>query len=157
MTHESSLTRRLGRAGTWLASPIPVADVLIVDDDEDTLEALSDLVTSEGHHVCLAHDGLEGLKRLESQTVDLILLDVEMPRLTGPEMAYQVFLRDAGAEKIPIVLLSGKLGLDRIAKVVGTPYFLPKPSTAEKLFASIGRALVERTPPHPALPVHAGP
>jgi CheY-like chemotaxis protein len=129
-----------------------VADVLIVDDDEDILEALAELVESEGHHVCVAHDGIEGLKCLDTGRVDLILLDVEMPRLTGPQMAYEIFVRDAGAEKIPIVLLSGRLGLDRIASAIGTPYFLPKPSTAEQLCASIERALTERTPPHPMLP-----
>jgi DNA-binding response OmpR family regulator len=129
-----------------------VADVLIVDDDEDTLEALAELVACEGHRVCIAHDGVEGLQCLEAENVDLILLDVEMPRLTGPEMAYEIFVRDADVEKIPIVLLSGKLGLDRIAKAVGTPYFLPKPSTAEELCAFIERALRERAPPHPVLP-----
>jgi DNA-binding NtrC family response regulator len=129
-----------------------VADVLIVDDDDDTLEALAELVVSEGHHVCLARDGVEGLKCLASEPIDLILLDVEMPRLTGPEMAYEILVRDAGAEKIPIVLLSGKLGLERIATAIGTPYFLPKPSTADQLCESIERALTERTPPHPTLP-----
>jgi DNA-binding NtrC family response regulator len=129
-----------------------VADLLIVDDDEDVLEALADLFALEGHHVCLAHDGVEGLLRLESESVDLIVLDVEMPRLTGPQMAYEIFLRDAGIEKIPIVLLSGKLGLADVASAVGTPYFVAKPTTAEQLCASIERALAERTPPHPTLP-----
>jgi DNA-binding NtrC family response regulator len=136
-----------------------VARVLIVDDDEDILEALADIVAAEGHRVCLAHDGIEGLRCLESDPVDLILLDVEMPRLSGPEMAYEIFVRDAGVEKIPIVLLSGKLGLDRVARAIGTPYFIPKPCSAEQLLAFIDRALAERTPPHPALPeafAHAG-
>jgi DNA-binding NtrC family response regulator len=129
-----------------------VAYVLIVDDDEDILEALAELVECEGHHVCVAHDGIEGLKCLDAEHVDLIILDVEMPRLTGPEMAYEIFVRDAGAEQIPILLLSGKLGLERIASAIGTPYFLPKPSTAEQLCAAIERALAERTPPHPMFP-----
>ena len=136
-----------------------MADLLIVDDDEDILEALAELLASEGHHVCVAHDGIEGLKCLDAEHVDLILLDVEMPRLTGPEMAYEIFVRDAGNERIPIVLLSGKLGLDSVAKAIGTPYFVPKPSSADQLCASIERALTERTPPHPSLPApdaHAG-
>jgi len=131
---------------------LSVADVLIVDDDEDILEALGDFVAMEGHRVHLAHDGIEGLGRLESESVDLILLDVEMPRLSGPEMAYRMFVRDAGVEKIPIVLLSGKLGLDGVAKAVGTPYFLSKPYRTEQLHAVMERALTERKPSHPALP-----
>jgi CheY-like chemotaxis protein len=132
-----------------------VAEVLIVDDDEDTLQALAELVASEGHRVRVAHDGVEGLQSLDSGTVDLILLDVDMPRLTGPEMALRIFVRDAGMERIPIVLLSGKLDLDRIAQAVGTPYFLAKPYSAERLFALSECALSEKEPPHPALPVPA--
>ena len=136
-----------------------MADVLIVADDEDILEALAELLASEGHHVSLAHDGIEGLERLDAEHVDFILLDVEMPRLTGPEMAYEILVRDAGVERIPIVLLSGSLGLDCVARAIGTPYCVPKPSSADQLCASIERALTERTPPHPTLPApdaHAG-
>jgi CheY-like chemotaxis protein len=127
-----------------------MANLLIVDDDEDTVSLLEDILASEGHRISVAHDGLQGLERLRSG-VDLILLDVEMPRLTGPGMAYQLFLRDAGDERIPIVLLSGVLDLPRVAAAVGTPYFLAKPYALAALLALIARALAERSPPRPAL------
>lgn len=128
-----------------------MADLLIVDDDTDTVEALDDLLGCCGHRIRTARDGTEGLARIRSGPVDLILLDVEMPRLTGPEMAYAMFLRDAGDDKIPIVLLSGKLDLPRVAAAVGTPYFLSKPYDVDALLALIERALAERTPPRPRL------
>jgi CheY-like chemotaxis protein len=128
-----------------------MADLLIVDDDVDTVEALVDLLDCYGHRIRTARDGVEGLARIRSGPVDLILLDVEMPRLTGPEMAYAMFLRDAGEEKIPIVLLSGKLDLPRVAAAVGTPYYLPKPYSVDALLALMARALDERTPPRPRL------
>ena len=129
-----------------------MADLLIVDDDDDTAEALSELLACDGHHVRIAHDGLEGLARLREARPDLILLDVEMPRLSGPEMAYRLFLRDAGDEEIPIILLSGRLDLRQTAAVVGTPYFLSKPYGLEELLTLLRRALVERTRPRPAFP-----
>lgn len=129
-----------------------MADLLIVDDDEDTVEALSELLEEEGHHVRVAHDGIEGMARLSEGPTDAILLDVEMPRLTGPEMAYGLFLRDAGDEKIPIMLLSGKLDLRRVAALVGTPYYLTKPYDLAPLLTMLDRVLVERTPPHPLDP-----
>src|SRR5262245_24033955 len=104
-----------------------MADVLVVDDDNDVAEALSEVVQAEGHDVRIAHNGREGLEALSARCPDLILLDVEMPELTGPEMAYQLLVRDAGLEKIPIVLLSGILDLQAIARIVHTPYFLAKP------------------------------
>jgi CheY-like chemotaxis protein len=126
-----------------------VADLLIVDDDMDTVEVLADLLAHEGHLVRVARDGLEGLDRMRAGRPDLILLDVEMPRLTGPEMAYRLFLRDAGDENIPIVLLSGKLDLERVAATVGTPYYLEKPYTLAELHDVLALALAQRTPPRP--------
>jgi DNA-binding response OmpR family regulator len=135
-----------------------MAKLLIVDDDEDIAAALADILQCEGHCVRLAHDGIEGLKRLREGRPDAILLDVEMPRLTGPQMAYEIFLRDAGDEMIPIVLLSGKLDLDCVATAVGTPYYLPKPYPVSELLALLDRALTERMPPRPRLaPVVAHP
>ncbi|HTQ48252.1 MAG TPA: response regulator, partial [Polyangiaceae bacterium] len=95
-----------------------MADLLIVDDDEDVADVLSELLGCEGHHIRVAHDGLEGMACLAQGSPDAILLDVDMPRVTGPEMAYRLFLRDAGDEKIPIVLLSGKVDLPRVAAIV---------------------------------------
>lgn len=129
----------------WLLSAL--ANLLIVDDDCDIAEALAEILACEGHTVQVARNGVEGLERLTHARPDLILLDVEMPRMTGPEMAYEAFLRDAGLERIPIVLLSGKIGLRDVAAAVGTPYFLAKPYALETLLALTARALAERTPP----------
>jgi len=131
-----------------------MAELLIVDDDEDIVDALADVAAGEGHTVRIAHDGVEGLECLKSAPVDLIVLDVEMPRLTGPEMAYELFVLDAGREKIPIVLLSGKVDLARVAATVGTPYFLAKPPALDALLALMTRALAERTPPRPRFDAH---
>jgi FixJ family two-component response regulator len=81
--------------------------------------------------------------------VDLILLDVEMPGMNGPGMAHRLFLEDVGKEKIPIVLLSGKLDLSREAAALGTPYFLSKPYTLDALLGLMARALAERAAPRP--------
>ena len=128
-----------------------MADILIVDDDEDTAEALSELLLLYGHRLRVAHDGLEGLRCLDERLPDLVLLDVEMPRLSGPGMAYQMFLRDLGRERIPIVLLSGLLDLSEVASAVGTPYFLGKPYSIDAVLALIARALEEKAPPMPRL------
>jgi CheY-like chemotaxis protein len=126
-----------------------MARLLIVDDDMDVAEALADALTCEGHTCRVAYDGVEGLQRLGEDRVDLILLDVDMPRMTGPEMAYSAFVRDAGLEKIPILLLSANADLPRVAARVGTPYFLGKPCSLHELGMGMARALAERTPPQP--------
>jgi CheY-like chemotaxis protein len=126
-----------------------VADLLVVDDDPDIGDMLAEVLHGEGHTVRVAHDGSEGLELLAERLPDVVLLDVEMPILTGPQMAMRMFLHDCGQEAIPIVLQSGVKNLTAIAAVVDTPYFLAKPFTLEDMFEMLERALVERVPPHP--------
>jgi CheY-like chemotaxis protein len=127
-----------------------MSDLLVVDDDGDTRDVLVEVLTSMGHAVRTAKDGREGLAAVHSRYPDAILLDVEMPVLWGPGMAYGLLVHDAGAEHIPIILLSGIADLSRIAKLVGTPYCLQKPYALAHLTKILGRALTERTPPAPS-------
>lgn len=131
-----------------------MADLLIVDDDADSLEALAEVMRIAGHEVRVAYNGEEGLHRLAERHPDLILLDVEMPVLSGPEMAYRMLVHNAGQEKVPIVLISGVSDLPEVAREVGTPYCLPKPYRFETLEALVNRALRERKAPTPASFTH---
>jgi CheY-like chemotaxis protein len=126
-----------------------VADLLVVDDDVDVGDMLADILRDEGHTVRVARDGAEGLVRLGERLPDAVLLDVEMPVLTGPEMAMRMFIHDCGQEEIPIVLQSGVKDLAAIAALVDTPYFVSKPFTLGELLEHVGRALVERVAPRP--------
>ena len=121
-----------------------MANVLIVDDDDDIRSLVSMLVEAAGHSVQQATNGREGVEAVAEQRPDLVVLDVEMPVLTGPEMAYEMFIRNCGVEKIPIILTSGVVGLDEVAEMVGTRYFLPKPYDPTALLQLIERTLHER-------------
>ncbi|MFZ5471870.1 MAG: response regulator [Myxococcota bacterium] len=121
----------------------------MVDDDLDMANAFADVLRAEGHSVSLARNGQEGLVLLGKQKPELIICDVEMPVLNGPDMALEIFLKDAGDALIPILLASGVADLHRIADQVGTPYYLAKPFTVEQLLDTLSRALRERRPPQP--------
>lgn len=126
-----------------------MADLVIIDDDPDNLESLSELMLAAGHNVRIGHNGQVGLHLVEERLPDLALLDVEMPLLDGPGMAYRMFVRDMGLELIPVILISGIVDLKEVAAQVGTPYFLGKPYRYAQLMALVNRALHERQPPHP--------
>jgi CheY-like chemotaxis protein len=126
-----------------------VANLLVVDDDPDLAELLTGYLESEGHIVRVAHDGGEGLRLVSERQPDLVLLDVEMPFVSGPQMSYQMVLRDCGEEQIPVVLLSAVTNLHRTAARVGTPYFLGKPFDPAALSRLVARALAERHAPSP--------
>jgi two-component system cell cycle response regulator DivK len=128
-----------------------MADVLIVDDNADIRNLLALILHAAGHEVRKASNGREGLDLVAEQAPDIALVDVEMPVLNGPEMAHGLFLRDCGDENIPIVLISGVVGLPQVASVVGTPYFLAKPFSPESLLRLIDRAVQEHIGPRPLL------
>ncbi|MDB4966282.1 MAG: response regulator [Myxococcales bacterium] len=126
-----------------------MADVVVVDDDEDVAWVLQQLLEIAGHNVRVAHDGEEGLLLLQERLPDVAILDVEMPLLDGPSMSYRMFVHNCGLENIPIVLVSGVFDLSRVAARVGTPYFCAKPFDTSAMMSLVDRALTERALPRP--------
>jgi two-component system OmpR family response regulator len=127
-----------------------MANILIVDDDADIAELSSEIFVAAGHVTKTRANGEEGLTSLHSGPLpDCILLDVEMPALGGPAMAHRMLLHDAGEEKIPILLVSGRSDLTELAARMGTPYFLKKgsPDYRNSLLRILARALSERLAP----------
>jgi CheY-like chemotaxis protein len=134
-----------------------VAKVLVVDDDDDLRSLLAAFVEIAGHEVRQASNGREAINDITQAVPDVVLLDVELPVLTGPETAYELFIRDCGLEKIPLILVSGVVGLQRIAAMVGTPYCLAKPYDPQALLSLLDRALLEQISPKPKLGVRNEP
>jgi DNA-binding response OmpR family regulator len=90
------------------------AEILVVDDDPDSLRALSDLLTADGYRVTLASGGREALRRINSESPDCVVLDYAMPEVTGFEVLQH--LRESG-NNTPVVMLSAKS--DSYDKVTG--------------------------------------
>lgn len=126
-----------------------MADVLIIDDDLDSADALGDIMRAEGHEVRIGYNGQDGLRLARERIPQVALLDVQMPLLDGPGMAYEMLLRDMGLEEVPVIFLSGVPNLAEVAAAVGTPYFLGKPYRYEQVVALVERALSERVAPRP--------
>lgn len=84
--------------------------VLIIEDDADVREALSDALAGSGLAVTLAVDGLDGLERLErGERPEVILLDLRMPRLGGEEFLERV-RADPRFDAIPVITMSAGSG-----------------------------------------------
>ena len=126
-----------------------MADLLVVEDDRDVAWLLEQVLVAEGHRVRVARDGEEGLRLLHERLPEVVITDIEMPVLDGPQMAGRMLLDDCGLEEIPVLLISGFADLDRIAKRIGTPYTLAKPFATRDLVALLNLALTERRPPTP--------
>src|SRR5580698_3255574 len=68
--------------------------ILVIDDEPDIRESLETLLTIEGYSVELAHNGTEGLQKLESRGYDIVLLDLMMPDKSGMEVLQEFRQRD---------------------------------------------------------------
>ena len=99
--------------------------VMVVDDNKEIVYSISELLKYEGYRVIPAYDGMEALNLLEQNPVDLILLDVMMPRLNG--LSALMKLREK--YRIPVIILSAKTDIkDQMEGLqMGADDYIPKP------------------------------
>ncbi len=116
---------------------------LVVEDDTNTRKLLSAVLKQNGYNVLSATDGLEALEVLENNHVDLMIIDVMMPKMDGYELTGT--LRDSGSQ-IPMLMLSAKQKTEDIKQgfIVGIDDYMTKPFDAEELILRI-RALLRRS------------
>ena len=125
------------------------AKVLVVEDDEAMAVALHDGFASEGDHVLRARDGARGLELAASHAVDIVLLDVMLPKLSGLDLCRR--LRRDGSN-VPIIMLTARgQELDKVVGLrAGADDYVTKPFGFLALLARV-RA-VRRRAQRPAVP-----
>ncbi|UOB23777.1 Hpt domain-containing protein [Pseudomonas orientalis] len=112
--------------------------VLVVDDSVTVRKVTSRLLERNGMNVLTAKDGIDALALLEEHTPDLMLLDIEMPRMDGFEVAIQV-RNDPRLMRLPIIMITSRTGQkhrDR-AMAIGVNDYLGKPYQESVLLESI--------------------
>ena len=107
--------------------------ILVVEDDEDIREAISDLLRDNGFEVVCSENGVDALALLRrTPHVRLILLDVMMPVMNGATFRGEQ-LADPAIADIPLVLLTGRQDSAPIASMLGATACLQKPLTDDAL------------------------
>jgi diguanylate cyclase (GGDEF)-like protein len=116
--------------------------ILIIDDSPDALAVAKTRLAHEGHEIMCAGGGKEGLEAVGRDIPDLVLLDVDMPGMTGFEVC-QRLKSEAVTSSIPVVFLSGSDGADDKVKGLdlGGVDFVTKPFDAFELCARVRAAL----------------
>lgn len=109
--------------------------ILVVDDEKDIREVIEIYLINEGFEVITACDGLEALEKLKNEAIDLIILDIMMPKLDG----IRTCLKIREEKKMPIIMLSAKsedsdkiLGLN-----IGADDYVVKPFNPLELVARV--------------------
>jgi CheY-like chemotaxis protein len=112
--------------------------ILLVDDEPDIVEVLTDLMVEAGYRVISAVDGREALERLERDRPDLVMLDVMMPIMSGEDVLAELERRGS-LRAVPIVLMSAGSNVP-LAEKWDLPY-LRKPSALRAVLEVVRRAL----------------
>ena len=109
--------------------------ILVVDDEKDIREIIEIYLMNEGYNIVLACDGIEALEKLKKEKIDLIILDIMMPKLDG----IRTCLKIREEKKMPIIMLSAKsddsdkiLGLN-----IGADDYIIKPFNPLELVARV--------------------
>lgn len=101
--------------------------ILVVDDDPDILDALSEILEGEGYRVRRARNGREAFDRLGPVPPQLILLDLMMPVMDGWEFATRLRQESQLSSDVPIIVLSADRNVGAKARELGAVGHLSKP------------------------------
>lgn len=112
-----------------------MAEILVCDDDKEIVEAIEIYLTQEGHHILKAYDGEQAIRVLQNHPVDLLIIDVMMPKLDGIRATLKI--REENA--LPIIILSAKSeDADKILGLnVGADDYVTKPFNPLELVARV--------------------
>ena len=112
-----------------------MANILVCDDDKDIVEAIDIYLSQEGHHILKAYDGIQALQMLQANSVDLLIIDIMMPRLDG----IRATLKIREQNPLPIIILSAKSeDADKILGLnIGADDYVTKPFNPLELIARV--------------------
>lgn len=111
---------------------------LVVDDSVTMRKVTSRLLERQGYRVLMARDGVEALAMLNESRPDVVLLDVEMPRMDGFELINRI-RHQSGLEDLPIIMITSRTGAKHRerARELGISHYLGKPYAEQELLLAI--------------------
>ena len=115
--------------------------ILVVDDDKEIAELIGVYLRNEGYHIYTAQDGLEALQFMGSHSIDLVILEIMMPRMNGLDLCREIRKEN----EVPVLMLSAKTeDMDKIIGLMtGADDYMIKPFNPLELTARV-KALIRR-------------
>ncbi len=122
---------------------VPSQTILVVDDEPQACEIISDALTARGHKVDSACDGRDALERIKGKAFTIVITDMDMPRMDGMEL-----IEHLGREypHIDVIAITGHIMKYKYTEVVeaGAADFITKPFSLNELEAKLNRLIRER-------------
>lgn len=114
--------------------------ILVVDDDRTNLRVIESGLTQQGFEVDIAIDGDVGLEKVKTAAFDLIVLDIQMPRVNGYTFLLEI-KKIKNTQKIPIIVLTAHNEWEAIFRYKGVRDYMVKPIKFEVLLEKINKLL----------------
>jgi CheY-like chemotaxis protein len=119
--------------------------ILVVDDDPFVLDLITDVLTAAGYTSIATSDPFEGIRLAETQPVGLILVDNDMPGMTGLQTVHRL-RQNPRTRHIPVVLITGGTIDVNAVEEAGCIAFLPKPMPFDTLYRIVAEVLGRSEP-----------
>jgi chemosensory pili system protein ChpA (sensor histidine kinase/response regulator) len=121
--------------------------VMVVDDSLTVRKIVGRLMSREGYQVLMAKDGVDALEKLADAVPDVMLLDIEMPRMDGLELARHV-RADARLKDVPIIMITSRMAEKHrsYAIEIGVNHYLGKPYQEDELLHLVAGFMAARRP-----------
>lgn len=112
--------------------------VLIVEDNEMNIKLFSDLLEAHGYRTMQTKNGIEALKMARQHRPDLILMDIQLPEISGLEVT-RWLKQDRDLQNIPVIAVTAfaMRGDEERIRAGGCQGYLPKPISVEKLVSTV--------------------
>ena len=119
-----------------------MATILTIDDSPSMRQMLAFTLRSAGHEVVEASDGVEGLEKAESERIDAMIVDVNMPRMDGLTMI-RTLRRTAAHAHTPMLVLTTESSQEKklLGREAGATGWMVKPFNPEKLLHTLQRVI----------------
>ncbi len=106
--------------------------ILLIDDEIDLQQLVKIALKSKGYNIETANNGLEGLAKLETMNPDLIILDMNMPKMGGVEF-YQKICDGTDRPRYPVLVLTARANMEQLFKELNIDGFMAKPFEIDDL------------------------
>jgi twitching motility two-component system response regulator PilH len=124
-----------------------VARILVVDDEPDIVRVVVKIMEARGHTVTTAKDGAEAIERVKADPPDVVILDLNLPKLDGYEVCKRI-KTDPATQHVPVVMMTAAyVSVDdaRTGSAAGADEYVVKPFLREVLVHNVER-LINRSP-----------
>lgn len=120
-----------------------MARILVVDDEPDIVRVVVKIMEARGHTVATAKDGLEALERIKADPPDVVILDLNLPKLDGYEVCKRI-KTDPATRHVPVVMMTAAyVSVDdaKAGSIAGADEYVVKPFLREVLVHNVERLI----------------